>query len=216
MATIAVSLPASWLAAAVRDAKQDAETERAIVALGGKFNAISTPYMTVSQGPQVPAWLHGLFGDDFFFNCQEICILNQRHVNEAMPFLNRLPRTEALYLTCSRVSDDALKNVESLHDLRLLCLANTRVDDAGLAAIRNLRQLRVLILGNGISNAGLANLRSLDNLQVLQLYGRAISDAGLASLADLGSLEELTLMNMRVTGAGLKLLGIFHICTASI
>jgi Leucine-rich repeat (LRR) protein len=61
------------------------------------------------------------------------------------------------------------------------------------------------LLGVGrtqITDAGLAHLAGLTNLETLSLFGTHITDAGLAHLEKLTNLKELNLSDTRVTSEG--------------
>jgi uncharacterized protein (TIGR03067 family) len=55
-----------------------------------------------------------------------------------------------------------------------------------------------------VTDAGLSDLKVLNNLQALYLFGTAVTDAGLQELGKLKSLRSLDLFGTRVTVAGLK------------
>ena len=55
-----------------------------------------------------------------------------------------------------------------------------------------------------VTDAGLANLEPLANLETLSLATTKITDAGLAHLAGLGKLSELDLSFTKTTAAGVK------------
>ena len=77
--------------------------------------------------------------------------------------------------------------------------------DATLAQIGRLTQLQVLDLPESfISDAGLAHLEGLTNLFDLGLEGTQITDAGLAHLKGLTSLTGLWLEGTQVTDAGMN------------
>ena len=73
--------------------------------------------------------------------------------------------------------------------------------DAPMASVAHLS--RLVLCGTDISDAGLASLEALDQLQVLYLSETQIGDAGLAHLAGLTRLEWLKLDKTRITDAGL-------------
>ena len=87
----------------------------------------------------------------------------------------------ALNLARTKVTDDGLKDLEGLSNLRRLHLENTKVSDAGLA-----------------------HLKGLSNLEYLNLYGTQVTDAGLAELAGLKNLKSLYLWQTKVTPAGVE------------
>ena len=58
-----------------------------------------------------------------------------------------------------------------------------------------------------VTDSGLRHLRSLDNLNRLELSFTGITDRGIDSLAELTSLEDLNLQGTHVHGPGLAELG---------
>jgi hypothetical protein len=80
-----------------------------------------------------------------------------------------------------------------------------RSTDATLAQIGRLTQLEVLDLPeSSISDAGLAHLKGLTNLSVLGLADTQVTDAGLAQLKGLTKLSSLWLDGTHVTDVGVK------------
>ena len=78
-----------------------------------------------------------------------------------------------------------------------------KISDAGLADIKGLTKLKVLNLGGtNITDAGLVHLVGLTKLETLNLGGTQISDAGLVHLKGLTNLEKLDLAGAKVTSAG--------------
>lgn len=72
-----------------------------------------------------------------------------------------------------------------------------------------------------LTDADLARLRELPNLQHLSLYGNPITDAGLVQLASLTKLETVILRGTQVTGVGLQHLPTqnltaLHLCSSAI
>ena len=57
---------------------------------------------------------------------------------------------------------------------------------------------------NGITDAGLAHLKNLTNLNYLNLYGTAVTDSGLEHLKGLRKLKHLYVWQTKVTEAGVK------------
>jgi hypothetical protein len=88
-----------------------------------------------------------------------------------------------------------------------LDLARTKVTDAGLAKLGAMKNLQELHLENtGISDAGLDHLKGLASLEYLNLYNTKVTDAGVAKLAGLGKLKALYLWQSGVTKAGVAAL----------
>jgi len=82
-----------------------------------------------------------------------------------------------------------------LNDVQAVALTGSKVTDAELADLRELEQLQGLDLESctSITDAGLEHVRRLTRLQVLFLDGTQVTDAGLTYLQDLKQLEELSL-----------------------
>jgi hypothetical protein len=88
--------------------------------------------------------------------------------------------------------------------LRGLFLDFTPVTDAGLAPLGALSNLEVLDLGNtSVKGAGLAHLKDLKSLQVLYLGHTRVTDAGLEHLRNLQDLKKVDLQSTLLTGSGL-------------
>ncbi|MAV36622.1 MAG: hypothetical protein CMJ59_14345 [Planctomycetaceae bacterium] len=85
-------------------------------------------------------------------------------------------------------------------------LSNSQITDADLAHVSRLSQLEQLYLFNtSIGDAALAHLKGLTHLNELSLARTKITDKGLSELADLTGLETLDLsLCMQIKGAGLK------------
>ncbi len=85
---------------------------------------------------------------------------------------------------------------------------STHMTDAGLAYVKALPNLEYLsLLYNNVSNAGLAELKGLKKLKLLDLRGCVqVSDAGLMEIKDLKNLKSLKLRNPALTDAGLAYL----------
>ncbi|GAB4028561.1 ribonuclease inhibitor [Spirosoma koreense] len=84
-----------------------------------------------------------------------------------------------------------------------LKLGDTEITDAALAQVARLKNLQKLHLEQTkITDAGLKQLNGLSNLEYLNLYGTAITDAGLAELQSLKSLKTVYLWQTKVTDQG--------------
>ena len=88
-----------------------------------------------------------------------------------------------------------------------LQLGQTALSDAGLAHIGKLKNLQKLHLEQTkVTDAGLKQLRGLPYLEYLNLYGTAVTDAGLNELASLKSLRTVYVWQTSVTPQGLATL----------
>ena len=86
-----------------------------------------------------------------------------------------------------------------------LKLGNTTISDAALAQVAKLKNLQKLHLEQtSVTDAGLKQLKGLPNLEYLNLYGTAVTDAGLADLASLKKLKTVYLWQTKVTAQGIE------------
>lgn len=84
-------------------------------------------------------------------------------------------------------------------------LGRSKVTDAGLATIAKMTNLERLHLENtAVTDAGIAQLAGLPRLEYLNLYGTKVTDAGLAKLSGLKSLRKIFLWQTAVTKDGAK------------
>jgi hypothetical protein len=125
-----------------------------------------------------------------------------------------------VYFLGPKTDDDGLEVLNEVPDLRRLTLTNTRVTDEGLARLARFRRLNCLYIGNIdhkklirpafarldtdplITGKGLASLKDLPNLEVVQLIGPSTTDEDLPSLKGLKHLILLDLKGTKVTDAG--------------
>ncbi len=123
--------------------------------------------------------------------------------------LEQLPALETLHLGVSNdgaeITDEGLKTVGKLVNLKYLTLSGNKITGAGLDDLKNLSRLEDLALDDtGLTEAALAHLEPLRSLQKLRLYtGHRVTDVGAAHLAKLKSLRQLT-ENLTVTDAGIE------------
>ncbi len=84
-------------------------------------------------------------------------------------------------------------------------LGRSKVTDAGLATIAMMPNLERLHLENtAVTDAGLVHLAGLARLEYLNLYGTKVTDAGIARLAGMKSLKKLFLWQTAATKDGAK------------
>lgn len=91
------------------------------------------------------------------------------------------------------------------HSVQLLDLDNKLVTDDTLRQLGGLRQLKVLHISNcSVTDNGLASLGQLPALEVLTLDHAPITDDGLKVFMDFPRLTRLELCETRISDAGLK------------
>jgi Leucine-rich repeat (LRR) protein len=117
---------------------------------------------------------------------------------------------EGLDLSYSTATDEVLKSLAGLKNLRRLNLRDTLVTDDGLAHLAGITTLEEIDLyGLKISDRGIAHLKNLRELKKLNLLGGPISDSGAEILAGLTKLRDLNLYRAELTNAGVsKLAGL--------
>jgi len=125
----------------------------------------------------------------------------------AMPLAQDTNLVEVdMNLVGAKIQDSQLALLQPVNDqLAVLNLSRTSITDEGLKNLENLPNLRKLHLENTkITDAGLAHLKNLQNLEYLNLYGTAVSDAGLTDLQGLKNLKALYLWQTKVTPTGVE------------
>jgi len=111
-----------------------------------------------------------------------------------------------LFLRDSAIQDADLKYICRWSHLEALSIQSAPITDGGLAHVARLTSLEELRLRScgSITGSGLAHLRGLTRLVVLDLSGTNVADAALAHVGALGSLVHLDLKDTPVTDAGLR------------
>ena len=123
----------------------------------------------------------------------------------AMPLAQNTNLLEVdLNLIGDHVADVQLDPLEAIaQQVAVLNLARTNVTDDGLKALEPLKNLRRLHLENTkLGDAGLAHVKDLTNLEYLNLYATQVTDSGLSQLEGLKNLRSLYLWQTKVTPAG--------------
>ncbi|MEM8945462.1 MAG: DUF4375 domain-containing protein [Planctomycetota bacterium] len=116
---------------------------------------------------------------------------------------------EELYLRLTAVSDNGLKSIGTLKNLKVVHLEETSIGDATLERLAQCTQLEELDASyTAITDAGVLHLEKLRELHSLNLGHTAVSDVGLTHIAKLPKLRELYLTDTAITpGAGLLVIG---------
>ena len=121
-----------------------------------------------------------------------------------------MDKLEAFGIGYSQATDEGIAQVTKAHpELRKLKIGENRnITGASLKSVadcRNLESLNLWIMRE-VSAADIAWLRDLKKLRVLDLDVREpkVTDAGVAHLAGLTNLEELNLFSQNVTDEGLE------------
>ena len=101
------------------------------------------------------------------------------------PDLTKFIHLQSLDLNDSTFTDEGMKGLEGLKELRRLYLRNTAVTDEGLKHLSGLTQLDELDLyGVKVTDSGLASLQNLTAMRKLNLLGAEIDDSGMETVSD--------------------------------
>lgn len=106
--------------------------------------------------------------------------------NDGMEHLQDLKHLQELEFRLTNIGDTGLQYLAGLVNLRKLSIGETKVSDDGLVYLKGLTRLEHLILrgqGKRISDAGLAHLHELKNLQILDLgLGSKVTEEGIRAI----------------------------------
>jgi hypothetical protein len=102
------------------------------------------------------------------------------------------------------IGDDEARWLADLPDIKRLWLHETKVTDAGMAHVGEMHQLDDLVIyGMALTDEGFRHLRDLRKLAHLNMHGLAVGDGALSQLAQLTKLKTLHASDTKVTGDGL-------------
>lgn len=135
-------------------------------------------------------------------NCQDITLAD-------MPYLSTLSGLESLSAIQTPVGESGLESIRGLTQLHTLKLSSMDVTDASIDAINTLSSLREAEFSmSGITDEGLKRL-DLPSIKWLSLSGsRGVTDAGLANLAGLPNLEVFMATGTSISGEDFTGLGV--------
>lgn len=124
--------------------------------------------------------------------------------DNVLKYLKDLKNLKSIVLIGAKITDDGLANLKDLANLEFINLNDTGITDAGLARLKNLTNLKTIFLrGAKVSDAGLASLENLKKLEFIDLSYTSITDAGLVPIQNLKNLKYIDLSNTKITNAGL-------------
>ena len=169
-----------------------------------------TESLTLGGGQITDRWLKQLkaFSSLRSLSLDSAGMMNDRGTGFTGVGLGELKGLTSLSLhRCPRFTDANMPELSQLKELRVLDLGFTgwQSDTAGNPATISHPWFGQVDPGKlGVSDAGLAHLKQLENLQHLDLNGTQITDAGLAELKTLKNLQKLLIgYNEKMTGTGL-------------
>jgi hypothetical protein len=126
-------------------------------------------------------------------------------VAAALPQLKKLPSLVAVNLGLCGLTDEDLKPLQDLHQVKNLLLNGNPITDKGLEQLAGLTNLHELSLSDdrAVTDRGVEHLKGLTGLRLLSLDGTQVTDDGLAHLKGLTELRTLKLYATQVKGPGL-------------
>jgi Leucine-rich repeat (LRR) protein len=135
---------------------------------------------------QVPKVIREALGDEWVVTPIYITLHSRKIKDEDLLTLLQFESLEALDLGNTGISDEALRHVVQLPNLRTLKISfNPKITDDGLAIISELSSLEYLtILKTSISETGLLSLKSLPSLRVLIISGGEFSQQTVDQLSE--------------------------------
>lgn len=150
-------------------------------------------------------------------NLRELTLSQRSQITDAgMAHLAKMSRLQSLGLDWCRLTDEGVRQIKGLSDLRSLRVVSaiphtsalSRITDKSCESIKDLSRLESLTIMNGdLSSSGLAHLAGLTNLTLLNLGANPmIGSAGLQHLRELARLKSLYLFGTGVNDEGLKAL----------
>jgi Leucine-rich repeat (LRR) protein len=208
--TVAVAIPARWLAGELQAAREQSEVLQEIFVLGGNAGDDyyeDSPYSNqqILGSAPFPAWLLNVLGDEFFNNTTIIDVAGLKVTDTDLEPINRLRQLRFLYLSHTQITDIGMNYIKELDKLQDVRLNGTQVTDTGVERLKEMKHLKILHLdATLITDVGLKHLAGLKELKELSLDNTNITDTGLEHIAVLKQLEWLALVATKVTDNGVE------------
>ena len=208
---IAVAGGCIWLPGSWEKARNQREAVAAIERVGGQ---VLYDYELDEKGERIDdatppgsIWLRRLFDKDFFRTVAAVGLPPVKGTDEAMKYVGGLSQLRSLSVSGENITDLDLRQLDGLTTLRRLRLKDTAITDKGLESLHGLTDLQDLDLSETqITDQGLEHLKLLTKLRGLHLGGTKITDDGLKYLKGMTDLEELDIGACQVTNDGIKYL----------
>jgi internalin A len=137
-----------------------------------------------------------------------LTLLGTSVTDEGVRSLATMKQLRRLSLSGTRITDEALETIGTLRKLQILSVSDCQLTDAGMRQIAKLPELKSLYLNHTpISIEGIKNLKPLKLIDLDLGSNEAFNDECLATIvSQWPQLEDLLLGDTRVTGDGLKFL----------
>ncbi len=128
-----------------------------------------------------------------------------RVTDNGLRSIGALTEMRQLDLENSQVTDNGLRSMLAMTELRQLDLENSRITDEGMKIIGQMRNLVTLSLcKTKITDVGIREIANIKGLRSLDCMETDLGNAGLVQIGTLRKLDSLCLAGTRVTSAGMK------------
>lgn len=205
-----VTLLAVWLAASIRQAKNQKTAVTTIKSLGGRVRYDFEPTLrerlrreeeqrkafaagkippTYIDGPMVPKWLADRMGIDFFARVRMVDLSRTLCTDNDLEILQLIPNLKELYLRgVPYVTSDGIANLSGIRLETLSLDGNQYSDEVG---------------ETGLNDRALVHVGKLRTLKDLSIEQNRFTDDGLKHISNLTRLESLSLTGTDITAGGL-------------
>lgn len=113
---------------------------------------------------------------------QVLSLSRVRLTDNCLKIVGNLNNLKRLNLTGASISDEALEYLRHLPLLEVVSLMNTQTTDRGLEPIGKIRSLRELNLSPNVTDSGLEYLKQLENLRYLSVRFSKVTELGTQEL----------------------------------
>jgi len=125
--------------------------------------------------------------------------------DEQIKLLEGVEGLVELRLNRSSITDEGIRSILKIPDLKILSLGETHISDDSLAILANHPTLVHLSLDQTrITDKALEHVATIPNLEELFLWKGAITDQGCTKLAKMPKLKRLHLDETQITGKGFR------------
>jgi hypothetical protein len=150
-----------------------------------------------------PAWLAKLVGPDSMGLFTRLTEIELNEHTDGHAEKKPRPKEES-------VSDEWLKNLADLPDLTRLEIAGTNISDAGLASLRNLKNLEQFnVCLTPVTDGCLKHLAGLTHLKRLVICSTKVTGSGFKDIPDWPKIESINLHSNATTDEGLAAISRF-------
>ncbi len=115
------------------------------------------------------------------------------------------PRNSADFSTLN-FTDEMMKRVATIKELKSLDVSHTKVTDEGLKRIVKLPLVELELVQCAITDEGLKSVAKIKTLEKLNISETAVSDAGVPDLLKLPKLDDLSIAATKITDEGVAIL----------